>query len=146
MFHAVWNTGCTPQQCRAEWQAFFINNSKTIKGIRLIFSGLIEVHKVYLQCKAWLSSYCSFCVILNLTKVRHFRPGRRYILKYLLDFKNNLINIGCTTLYHLSMMYITVYNLSININYRILAVELNYRFTEISILFQRRIIIHQKNF
>ena len=31
-----------------------------------------------------------------------------YILKYLLDFKNNLINIGCTTLYHLSMTYITV--------------------------------------
>ena len=54
-----------------------------------------------------------------------------YILKYLLDFKNNLINIGsgCATLYHLSMTYITVYNLSININYRILAVELNYRFT-----------------
>ena len=43
-----------------------------------------------------------------------------YILKYLLDFKNNLINIGCATLYHLSMTYITVYNLSINSNYRIL--------------------------
>ena len=28
----------------------------------------------------------------------------RYILKDLLDFKNNLINIGCATLYHLSMM------------------------------------------
>ena len=53
----------------------------------------------------------------------------RYILKYLLDFKNNLINIGCATLYHLSMTYITVYNLSINSNYRILAAELNYRFT-----------------
>ena len=52
-----------------------------------------------------------------------------YILKYLLDFKNNLINIGCATLYHLSMTYITVYNLSINSNYRILAAELNYRFT-----------------
>ena len=55
------------------------------------------------------------------------------ILKYLLDFKNNLINIGCATLYHLSMMYITVYNLSININYHILAAELNYRFTRPSI-------------
>ena len=53
----------------------------------------------------------------------------RYILKYLLDFKNNLINIGCATLYHLSMTYITVYNLSINSNYRILAAELNCRFT-----------------
>ena len=43
---------------------------------------------------------------------------KAYILKikYLLDFKNNLINIGCATLYHLSMMYITVYNLSINSN------------------------------
>ena len=30
------------------------------------------------------------------------------------------------------MMYITVYNLSININYRILAAELNYRFTIMS--------------
>ena len=56
---------------------------------------------------------------------------KAYILKYLLDFKNNLINIGCATLYHLSMMYITVYNLSININYHILAAELNYRFTNI---------------
>ena len=56
----------------------FYCNSKTIEGIRLLFSELIEVHKVYLQCKAWLSSYCSFCVILNSTKVRHFHPGRRY--------------------------------------------------------------------
>ena len=47
-----------------------------------------------------------------------------YILKYLLDFKNNLINIRCATLYHLSMMYITVDNLSINSNYRILPAEL----------------------
>ena len=52
-----------------------------------------------------------------------------YILKYLLDFKNNLINIGCATVYHLSMTYITVYNLSIKSNYHILAAELNYRFT-----------------
>ena len=29
------------------------------------------------------------------------------------------------------MTYITVYNLSINSNYRILAAELNYRFTEV---------------
>ena len=56
---------------------------------------------------------------------------KAYILKYLLDFKNNLINIGCATLYHLSMTYITVYNLSINSNYRILAAELNYRFTQL---------------
>ena len=54
---------------------------------------------------------------------------KRLILKYVLDFKNNLINIGCATLYHLSVKYITVYNLSININYRILAAELNYKFT-----------------
>ena len=54
---------------------------------------------------------------------------KAYILKYLLDFKNNLINIGCASLYHLSMTYITVYNLSINSNYRILAAELNYRFS-----------------
>ena len=71
-----------PRLTGLEWRAFFINNSKTMKGIRLIFSGLIEVHKVYLQCKAWLSSYCSFCVILNSTKVRHLRPGRRFIYTY----------------------------------------------------------------
>ena len=40
------------------------------------------------------------------------------------------VDIGCATLYHLSMAYITVYNLSINSNYRILAAELNYRFTK----------------
>ena len=40
------------------------------------------------------------------------------------------INIGCATLYHLSMMYVTVYNMSFNSNCRILAAELNYRFTE----------------
>ena len=39
------------------------------------------------------------------------------------------INIGCATLYHLSMMYVTVYNMSFNSNCHILAVELNYRFT-----------------
>ena len=39
------------------------------------------------------------------------------------------INIGCATLYHLSMMYVTVYNTSFNSNCRILAAELNYRFT-----------------
>ena len=60
----------------------------------------------------------------------HGYGKKAYILKYLLDFKNNLINIGCATLYHLSMMYITVYNLSNNSNYRILAAELNYRFTK----------------
>ena len=60
----------------------------------------------------------------------HGYGKKAYILKYLLDFKNNSINIGCATLHHLSMTYITVYNLSININYRILAAELNYRFTE----------------
>ena len=66
--------------------------------------------------------------------VTHMSMGtvkKAYILKYLLDFKNNLINIGCATLYHPSMTYITVYNLSINSNYRILAAELNYRFTEL---------------
>ena len=48
----------------------------------------------------------------------HGYGKKAYILKYLLDFKNNLINIGCATLYHyhLSMTYITVYNLSINSN------------------------------
>ena len=39
------------------------------------------------------------------------------------------INIGCATLYHLSMMYVTVYNMSFNSNCHILAAELNYRFT-----------------
>ena len=32
-------------------------------------------------------------------------------------------------LYHLSMMYVTVYNMSFNSNCCILAAELNYRFT-----------------
>ena len=39
------------------------------------------------------------------------------------------ISIGCATLYYLSMMYVTVYNMSFNSNCRILAAELNYRFT-----------------
>ena len=39
------------------------------------------------------------------------------------------INIGCATLYHLSIMYVTVFNMSFNSNCRILAAELNYRFT-----------------
>ena len=39
------------------------------------------------------------------------------------------INIGCATLYHLSMMYVTVYNMSFYSNCHILAAELNYRFT-----------------
>ena len=60
----------------------------------------------------------------------HGYGKKPYVLKSLLDFKNNLINIGCPTLHHLSMMYITVYNLSINSNNRILAAELNYRFTK----------------
>ena len=68
----------TPWLPGLEWREFFINNSKSIKGIRLIFSWLIEVHKVYLQCKEWLSSCCSFCVIMNSFKNRHSRPGRRY--------------------------------------------------------------------
>ena len=44
-----------------------------------------------------------------------------------------LIHIGCATLYHLSMMYVTVYNMSFNSNCRILAAELNYRFTLFSL-------------
>ena len=75
----------------------------------------------------------------------HGYGKKTYILKYLLDFKNNLINIGCATLYHLSMTYITVYNLSININYRILAVELNYRFTEISRINNRFLLVGEKS-
>ena len=59
----------------------------------------------------------------------HGYGKKAYILKYILEFKKNLINIGCATLYHLSMTYITVYNLSINSNCRILAAELNYMFT-----------------
>ena len=39
------------------------------------------------------------------------------------------------------MMYITVYNLSININYRILAAELNYRFTEKNVNAEKTIIV-----
>ena len=39
------------------------------------------------------------------------------------------MNIGCGTLYYLSMMYVTVYIMSFNSNCRILAAELNYRFT-----------------
>ena len=39
----------------------------------------------------------------------HGYSKKAYILKYLLDLKkNNLINIGCATLHHLSMTYITV--------------------------------------
>ena len=41
-----------------------------------------------------------------------------------------LIIIGCATLYHLSMMYITVYNLLFNCNCHILATDLNNTFTQ----------------
>ena len=44
------------------------------------------------------------------------------------------INIGCATLYHLSMMYVTVYNMSFNSNCRILAAYLNYRITILFII------------
>ena len=40
------------------------------------------------------------------------------------------INIGCATLYYLSMMYVTVYVMSFNSNCCILAAEQNYRFTK----------------
>ena len=40
------------------------------------------------------------------------------------------INIGCATLYRLSMMYVTFYIMSFNSNCRILAAKLNYRFTK----------------
>ena len=50
-------------------------------------------------------------------------------------------NIGCATLYHLSMMYVTVYNMPFNNNCRILATQLNYRFTPIT----RKICVAQKN-
>ena len=39
------------------------------------------------------------------------------------------INIGCATLFHLTMMYVTLYNMSLNSNCHILAAKLNYRFT-----------------
>ena len=39
------------------------------------------------------------------------------------------INIGCATLYYISMMYVTVYVMSFNSNCCILAAELNYMFT-----------------
>ena len=68
----------------------------------------------------------------------HGYGKKAYILKYLLEFKNNLINIGCATLYHLSMTYIIVYNLSINSNYHILAAELNYRFTLLCVTEEQR--------
>ena len=41
------------------------------------------------------------------------------------------INIGCATLYYLSMMYVTVYVMSFNSNCSILAAELKYRFTDL---------------
>ena len=60
-------------------------------------------------------------IIATHMSIIYLYDKKAYILKYLLDFKNNLLNIGCATQYHLSMTYITVYNLSINSNYRILA-------------------------
>ena len=48
------------------------------------------------------------------------------IIAHILIF---FIDIGCATLYFLSMMYVTVYNMLYNSNRHILAAELNYRFT-----------------
>ena len=89
---------------------------------------VVFIHKFFsgIQCapalKALLSYYWNAAErsILSVHPiiVTHMSMGTvkrlSYILKYLLDFKNDLINIGCATLYHLSMTYITVYNLSIN--------------------------------
>ena len=102
---------------------------------------LIFIHASYchiFQCAPALKSLSSyywntaFCQCIQSLQLACHGDGydkKAYILKYQLDFKNNLINNGCATLYHLSMTCITVYNLSINSNYRILAAELNYRFT-----------------
>ena len=90
------------------------------------FSALLHLkhccHIIGTQHSVSASNHCNSHV--------HGYGKKAYILKYLLDFKNHLIINGCATLYHLSMTYITVYNFSINSYYRILATELNYRFTQ----------------
>ena len=60
-------------------------------------SKLRGVFPIWCHCIQSLQLACPWC------------SKKAYILKYLLDFKNNLINIGCATLYHLSMTYITLY-------------------------------------
>ena len=52
----------------------------------------------------WIAAFCQCIQSLQLTCPDHGYGKKACILKYLLDFKNNLINIGCATLYHLSMM------------------------------------------
>ena len=49
--------------------------------------------------------------------------------------RTRFINIGCAIRYHLSMMYVTVYNMSFNSNCRILAAELNYMFTSLLFIY-----------
>ena len=102
---------------------------------------VVFIHKFF-SALQHLKHYCHYVILFERFRTEHSSASnhynshvhghgkKTYILKYLLDFKNNLINIGCATVYHLSMTYITVNNLSINSNYRILAAELNYRFTK----------------
>ena len=102
---------------------FILENISALQHCCWIIAILLEpLERAFCQCIRSLQFTCPW---------DHGYGKKAYILKYLLDFKNNLINIGCATLYHLSMTYITVYNLSINSNHRILAAELNYRFTKI---------------
>ena len=71
-----------------------------------------------------MDTYYLLCYLLYCYAVIHKNMCLLHIFLYIF-----FINIGCATLYHLSMMYVTAYNMSFNSNCRILAAELNYRFT-----------------
>ena len=105
-----------------------------------------------------INSNCRIVILLERCRTEHSVSAsnhcnshvhgygkKAYILKYLLDFKNNLIDIECATLYHPSMTYITVYNLAINSNYRILAAGNEIEFQENEIQFQESEIEFQEN-
>ena len=103
----------------------FIYSCLILSFLHKFFSALQHLK----HCCHIIGTQHSVCASNHCNSHVHGYGKKAYILKYLLDFKNNLINNVCATLYPLSMTYITVYYLSINSDYHNLAAELNYRFT-----------------
>ena len=101
----------------------FVSALPHLKHCYIIGTGILSVHPI---------------IATHMSMGGYGKKAHSYI-KIPIRFKNNLINIGCVTLYHLSMTYITVYNLSINSNYRILAAEQKCRFTKFTVLSNKTI-------
>ena len=91
----------------------------------------LRQHRFAVQCRVVTLNQLLWTLFMLLFMLNVEYVFIAHILIYILLF---FINIGCATLYYLSMMYVTVFIMSFNSNCRILAAELNYRFTVWSIL------------